>query len=378
MIVLGPCLTMAMASLALFVVFAGFGRTRHAVLWSIGCALGAIQWGLMGVQGLAGLPSLGTGPAVDALQILSLLAIVGGFGVRARGRVSRLLPVIGGLAFAVILLLFWHPAPFLRAGVTPLVAAMLLAHAATGVPATRSAGSAAEGAVVAVLIAAALVHAAGFAAACAEAAGLVRGHRLFQAIYLFTTEPASAAVALAALLLIASDFSAELQRLLHTDPLTGVLNRAGFDHTLARLWDRGKARPLAIAMADIDRFKEINDRFGHRTGDEALTGVAQRLATGVGVDGVVARLGGEEFAILLPGLTGAAALARIEPIRCDLTGLRLADQPALALSASFGVADRLLGEDAAHLMERADRALYRSKRDGRNRTTLDGALEPAA
>jgi diguanylate cyclase (GGDEF)-like protein len=373
MILLGPCLTLGMSSLALLVVHAGFGRPRHALWWAVGCGLGAAQWGLMAAWGMAGLPALGTGPAVDAFQLLSLVAMVGGFDVRARGRVSPLLPVFGAVAMLAILLLFLVPAPPLRAAVTPLVAAALLTQAATRVPTVPRGISAAEGAVVAVLLAVALIHVAGVLAAGAEAAGLVRDHRAYQAVYLFTTEPACAAAALAALLLIASDFSHQLRRLLHTDPLTGVLNREGFDHAVGRLWERSKNRPLSIAIADIDRFKTINDRFGHGTGDGALAEVAQRLAAGVARDGLVARLGGEEFAILLPGLDGAAALARIEPIRRDLAALRLDGQPALRLSASFGIAHRRGDEAAADLLERADRALYRSKRDGRDRSTLDAA-----
>lgn len=370
-IAFGPGLTMAMAALALFVVHYGFSPTRHALLWTGGTALGAAQWGVMAAQGLAGLrPPLGTGPAVDVLGLLSLLLIAAGFGVRAGGRVPRWLPVAGLLTAVVLLPMLARPPSPLRAAVLPLATVFVLLRVAALMPRPDRRLSASEVAVLAVLVAIALVQAAAAAAALAEAAGRLPDRRLYQIICLFTVEPAGAALALAALLLIASDFAAELKRLAHTDPLTGVLNREGFDQQARLHWQRGRGRPFAVALADIDRFKRVNDEHGHQVGDRALARVAAHLADGLGRDGAVARLGGEEFALLLPGLDAAGALARIEPLRRALADVRLDGHPGLRLSASFGVAQRGPGDTLGGLLERADVALYRSKRAGRDRSTL--------
>jgi diguanylate cyclase (GGDEF)-like protein len=152
--------------------------------------------------------------------------------------------------------------------------------------------------------------------------------------------------------------------------LTGVLNRQGFDYAAAALIDRVRPRTLSIAIADIDRFKAVNDRYGHAAGDATLTAFAAHLARVLERGESVARIGGEEFALLLPGVDAAQALARIEPVRRDLAMLKVESQPGIAVTASFGIAEREPGEALEALLERADQALYQSKREGRDRTTV--------
>jgi diguanylate cyclase (GGDEF)-like protein len=162
----------------------------------------------------------------------------------------------------------------------------------------------------------------------------------------------------------------EFARQAREDALTGISNRRAFDEALAREFGRARRNdaPLSIAIVDLDHFKQINDRLSHAVGDEVLKRVAQRLkADSRGFD-VVARWGGEEFALLLPETTLAAATATCERLRESLMALDLRDiDPSLRLTASFGVAEAA-GADTHHrLLHHADQALYRAKAKGRNR-----------
>ncbi|MET0520319.1 MAG: GGDEF domain-containing protein, partial [Burkholderiaceae bacterium] len=163
----------------------------------------------------------------------------------------------------------------------------------------------------------------------------------------------------------------ELQRLATTDPLTGAANRRSFiqqaQAEIARA--RRYATPLALLMLDIDHFKQINDSLGHAAGDEAIREVFHCCARLVRVQDMVGRLGGEEFAILLPQTDRAAAQALAERLREQLAGIALHKdgQPVRGLTASFGVAV-LLAQDLSidGMLGRADEALYRAKNRGRN------------
>ncbi len=172
--------------------------------------------------------------------------------------------------------------------------------------------------------------------------------------------------------------NAELGRLSITDALTQLPNRRYFDEVLARELERSArtGEPLALLLADIDHFKQINDRFGHLAGDEVLRRVAQTLrATAARSGDLVARYGGEEFAIVLPATGRAAALDLAERLRqavqalaCDSRG-----EPIPA-RLSIGVVARpsAPGETPAAFIASADAALYGAKAAGRNRVMLAG------
>lgn len=162
----------------------------------------------------------------------------------------------------------------------------------------------------------------------------------------------------------------EMRRLAFTDSLTGEGNRRSFLAAGEALLAEA-APPLAGLMIDIDHFKKLNDQFGHKIGDEALVEVAARLHAALTAEQHLARLGGEEFGVLLPGCDAAAAADLAERLRRAVTERPLVF-PALDLSVSIGVcvggAMAAPGERSVEgLLGRADRALYEAKRSGRNR-----------
>ncbi|MGY1842027.1 putative bifunctional diguanylate cyclase/phosphodiesterase [Modestobacter sp. SYSU DS0875] len=155
------------------------------------------------------------------------------------------------------------------------------------------------------------------------------------------------------------------------DALTGLVNRRGFDELLdaaVRTAVRS-GEPLSAALFDLDHFKAVNDTHGHAAGDELLRSVAATWTPLLPAGAVLARHGGDEFALLLPGLDGDAALAAVERMRAVLPRVR----------TSVGVAALQPGDSPAGLMRRADSALYRVKSRGRGYGELDaGGLSPLA
>lgn len=161
-----------------------------------------------------------------------------------------------------------------------------------------------------------------------------------------------------------------LDRHAHEDALTGLANRRLVELRLPEMTAAARlaARPLCVAIADVDLFKGVNDRFGHLLGDEVLREIATVLKTKVRGDDLVARLGGEEFLVAFQGvdLTDAYRV-------CDLLRSGVAEfpwerlHPGLAVTISIGVAAGLGGVDHRTLMARADEQLYEAKRAGRNR-----------
>ncbi len=163
------------------------------------------------------------------------------------------------------------------------------------------------------------------------------------------------------------------------DSLTGVRNRRFFDEALSLEWSRAAraGQPLALAFVDLDQFKTINDRYGHLKGDECLQSVATILQGRLQRPGdIVARYGGDEFAVLLANTSKAAAQNLMEDIRAQIENLTVA--PDLGLSISVGVASAVprRGEEPASLVQRADERLYAAKQAGRNQVSAGAASSP--
>lgn len=158
-----------------------------------------------------------------------------------------------------------------------------------------------------------------------------------------------------------------LSELAHTDALTGLCNRRAYDQHLAREWRRVQRNgaPLSVLMIDADLFKRVNDRHGHAAGDQVLQRLAH-LIQGIARDiDVAARIGGEEFAVLLADTRASSAAAVAERIRQQLA--QVDGLPAEGVTVSIGVATLDAEESAASLQHRADQALYMAKSQGRNR-----------
>lgn len=184
----------------------------------------------------------------------------------------------------------------------------------------------------------------------------------------FSAEDENAFVVIAALAVPHLEI-ARLERLARVDPLTGALNRNGLDDALARATI---APPLAAAVVDLDHFKAVNDRHGHPIGDEVLRHVAAVLSEAVRASDAVVRIGGEEFLLVLFGASRAQARQIAERARETVAATQIQTTAgAVAVTASIGVASLGTDEGWTDLVQRADRAVYRAKREGRDRVIAD-------
>ena len=171
---------------------------------------------------------------------------------------------------------------------------------------------------------------------------------------------------------------ARLEELSTHDELTSLPNRRWFKERLAKEMADAKryGHPLSVMVIDVDHFKKLNDREGHVAGDEALVEVSRVLSTSLREVDMVARYGGEEFVVILSRTNEADALKVGEKLRAGVAAIGLASaagQPMGCLSVSIGVAQLEEGEEATAMVERADRAVYAAKKEGRNRVSLPPA-----
>ncbi len=172
------------------------------------------------------------------------------------------------------------------------------------------------------------------------------------------------------------ELKAELElihRLVREDPLTGALNRRGLHELLERETARAdrSGTPLCVALIDIDDFKRINDRFGHEVGDGALRHLVAIISEALRPHDVVARHGGEEFAVVLPEASVAVATTVMERLQGVLDQRRYDTGTAqLHMTFSAGIAQRRTAESRDSLFARADQALYTAKREGKNRAIV--------
>lgn len=168
---------------------------------------------------------------------------------------------------------------------------------------------------------------------------------------------------------------AELERLARIDPLTELLNRRSFFAEAEREleWVRRTGQPAAMILFDLDRFKLVNDTWGHAAGDATLVAVADLLRAERRANDTVGRLGGEEFALVIRNADLSAGTAAAERLRAALAALEVCyDGETISMSASFGVAElSATDEQPDAAVRRADTAMYAAKRLGRNRVECD-------
>jgi diguanylate cyclase (GGDEF)-like protein len=278
----------------------------------------------------------------------------------------------------------------LRTAILPIAAAATLFLSAVMIMRHRKNPRPAE---CAAAVAMTLFGASQLAAAYAGLLQGAAGNDIYKELYIsinFLSLPAGyTGVAMFVIFMLASDLSEEMKEIAVRDQLTGLFNRRGFSEQAERAFATARRtdRPISVIMTDIDHFKTINDEFGHATGDNALVHFARILKIRRRTDDILARMGGEEFAVVLPGTELEECIRMAEEL-CQLLerAPMLVSGEALAMTASFGVAT-LSKKDTCltDVVIRADRALYRSKRAGRNRVdlessqlmrSLDGTLKP--
>ncbi|WP_417070738.1 GGDEF domain-containing protein [Niveibacterium terrae] len=162
----------------------------------------------------------------------------------------------------------------------------------------------------------------------------------------------------------------ETSQLVRHDPLTGALNRKGLDEALEREVGRGQrsGKPLCVALLDVDNFKQLNDTLGHSAGDSALLHLSRVIQDTLRPQDAVARYGGEEFVLLLPGTEVDAALGVVQRLQRELTRrFFLHENSKVLITFSAGVSQIAADEAPQKAVERADAAMYRAKRAGKNR-----------
>jgi diguanylate cyclase (GGDEF)-like protein len=165
----------------------------------------------------------------------------------------------------------------------------------------------------------------------------------------------------------------------HSDHLTGLLNRRGFQNVFDTELERARRadQALSLIVGDLDRFKHVNDAYGHAAGDEVLTRVADAIAGAKRGFDSAARVGGEEFAVLAPDCDEHGAFMLAERVRAAVHEAVVAGDPGSSLTISFGISTfPLHGQSADALLRTADQALYAAKRLGRNRSVISSADVP--
>jgi len=158
-----------------------------------------------------------------------------------------------------------------------------------------------------------------------------------------------------------------------TDRLTGVPNRAQLDKQMDKLI--GKMKPLSVIMIDIDYFKNVNDTYGHDSGDMVLRQFAITLKTSIRPVDFLGRYGGEEFMVICNAESDEAMeIAERSRQAVEAVLVKISDSREIQITASFGVAEFRPGDNPTTVIKRADKALYRAKQDGRNRVCKEEAL----
>ncbi len=171
---------------------------------------------------------------------------------------------------------------------------------------------------------------------------------------------------------------ARTQKEATTDPLTALKNRRAFESATKELMSQlgsEELTDLCLLMVDIDHFKRVNDTYGHLVGDKVIISAARLLSANVNDKDVAARFGGEEFAVLLPGTSVINGVKIAEVLRSGVERMRIkkmdTGEPLSKVTISIGVTAMKKGDDIPSLIDRADKALYASKTQGRNRVTSE-------
>jgi diguanylate cyclase (GGDEF)-like protein len=365
--------TSLMLMLVFFIAWLKLGRRGHALAWSLAFLVAAVQWVLNIGQSVFFSNHGVYWMVVSATSIITMS--LGLVGYRQRAGLAN--PLWAYLAAGVLVesaigwVTFVQPHAGLRTAIGPLYASVLAALCMAKLVARDRPTVAAEWGSFLVLGAFALCETA---AAVAALPGTESGLRWYKAINFLSLPSVYIGTGLFMVLNIASDMSEEMKSLALRDPLTGLLNRRGFQEASERQLAEARRRGTAVSVivTDVDRFKAINDGHGHAAGDEALRRFADCLRSVDRERHVIGRIGGEEFALLLPDTPAPAAIDLAEQLRTSLTTVEIdTGKATIGMRASFGVTALDAGDTGIEaLLSRADAALYRSKQLGRDRVTL--------
>ena len=355
-LIVSLCLTSALLSIIFWIAWRSFGRQRHALTWSLAFAVATVQWVVnLNVASFGDWRVYWT--VVNAIPIVAVtLALI---GHRQRAELAPLVSplALGGTAvWAGVVWFTWvQPHVGLQMALQPAYAGVLIGWAALILYRFRARPRPADLGAAAVHLSFAVSQIA--AATFALLQGPTRDAVYFQ-LYLainFLAMPAAySGMGLFVVFILASDLAEQMRELAVTDPLTGLLNRRGFEESAARVLAQAQrgGRPLSLVLGDLDHFKSVNDTWGHAVGDLALRLFADELRRDRRREDLAARVGGEEFVVLLPNTRVEQAVAIAEGIR---ERLHEAELPGPAtevhVSASFGVSANEATESLEELLD---------------------------
>ncbi len=375
-ILIAMALTSALLCLVFAVAWSSLGRPRHALTWSLTFALATAQWSTNVFRDWF--------PEVWHYWAASNLFAFAAATAATIGHLQRLQRPITWRVWAVpiaatVVLIFAITPPAhdgLRMGLAPIHGALLLSYVSLLLIRARPRLMAAEWATVCATLAFAITQLAAGVVALAQGPVMVEALVLLYLKINFLVLPgAYVGMSLFVVLMLASDKAIELKEAAVRDQLTGLLNRRGLREGAARslAYARRSGRSLAAIIVDLDRFKSVNDRFGHETGDQVLKHVADLLQSRARQEDLVARWGGEEFVLLLVGADPVRASRIADEYRATLaeSPLETAQGP-ISITASYGVTvSEIADSQLDDLLRRADQALYRCKREGRDRVEFE-------
>ncbi|MDH4126315.1 MAG: GGDEF domain-containing protein [Gammaproteobacteria bacterium] len=371
--------TSLIIAIIFFMAWKTLGDRPWAMRWSLAFLFSTLYW--LAMLGAGRFPSHASfWLLANAFGIATITLALRGHCQRTQcERLPKNLWPIASLIFAgVAWTTLVQPHAGLSAAILPFAAAVSLLMSATMVIRHREQTRVAEWASAITMILFALVQlpAAWHIYGLGPDRDLVMSQLFSHASVMFI--PAGLiGMAMFVMFMLASDLYEDMKEIAVRDPLTGLLNRRGFGEQtiVAYATARRTVQPVSVIAADIDHFKSVNDEFGHNIGDKALVHFSRLLMAERRVEDIVARIGGEEFLLVLPGTDIAEASAIADELCERLAASPMAvDERKVVMTASFGVA-AISDKDAslADVVIKADRALYRSKRAGRNRVDLESS-----
>ena len=363
--------TSLMLSITMTLAWWECGRPRHARTWAIAFAVAAGQWALNAVMVLLT-------PASILLMILVSMMVLGSsalcaIGFRQRARLpDRACWFMAAVVAGSLVILFANiamPHMGIKVATTNFFAAAMFL---TGGLAVWPRGRRPYPAEITMLVVLALFVlfelTLGSVALGMGRAGEAHHRDLYRLLLGIGLPSGYLAIGVAAVMLLVADLASQLRLLATSDPLTAVLNRRGFEEASTRAFATARRHclPLSAAIADLDHFKTINDRFGHATGDLALQRFANLVTGSIRGADLFARLGGEEFGLVLAGTRAEGAAGMLERVRAMVEAMKINGE--CSITVSFGIAELEDGDTGIEaVLQRADEALYRAKMEGRNR-----------